>query len=454
MIEIKQGGKKENQKKDSEERTVSCQPKNFRQIGSPQGNQKVYIEDYVYTYLHPMFEAPEEMRVCILLGRIEKEDDIHYIFVSGAVELSELEFAGTTPVFLEKTREEICTLIKKHFDGSYLVGWYLDLKGNMPKLTPELERIHRNFFGGRDKIFFLSDSLNREEKLFACDNNAIWQKEGYYIYYEKNPAMQEYMIGAREHTENTVKPEQVVDDALKNYREMLLQKDEEKPRRFHVAFYSTAFLLVLTVCVLGVNMLNNYEKMRKLEGAISVLSDSVETESQEEKTEVSGNRVIIKSIDGNVEKIETESERKSDGNQNVENREAAQNADGQSNEAPQSQEGANSESAQGQDTQGENQTGENGEGDAAAMTDTEKTAGVNNSDTKQDSENEPVETAGELTEAETIRLQGYYIVQKGDNLASIIRKIYGDMSNMEAVCEKNGIDDSNQIYAGQKLILP
>ena len=453
MIEIKQGGKKENQKKESEERTVSCQPKNFRQIGSPQGKQKIYIEDYVYTYLHPMFESPEEMRVCILLGRIEKEDDIHYIFVSGAVELSELEFAGTTPVFLEKTREEICTLIKKHFDGSYLVGWYLDLKGSAPKLTPELERIHRNFFGGRDKIFFLSDSLNREEKLFACDNNAIWQKEGYYIYYEKNPAMQEYMIGSREHTENTVKPEQVVDDALKNYREMLLQKEEEKPRRLHLAFYSTAFLLVLTVCVLGVNMLNNYEKMRKLEGAISVLSDSVETESEEEESEEQGSRVIIKSVDGNVKKVEEQTQNEGTEKESGQDGDAA-DGQGQKNDKG----GQNQGEPEKTDTEkpaAESADGaQEGEGtDTPPVTNT-KTPGADSGDGQQPADNETAETAKELSEAETIRLQGYYIIQKGENLASIVRKIYGDLSNMEAVCEKNGIDDSNQIYAGQKLLLP
>lgn len=285
MIEIRQGGKRENlqseqipEKKpenkgqEEKEKTASCQPKNFRQIGSPSGRQKVYFEDYVYTYLHPLFESPEETRVCILIGRVKKENDVHYIFVSGAMELPGIEFAGNTPIFLDKVREEICDLIKHRFEGQYLVGWYLDLKGNPPKLTPELERIHRNFFGGRNKIFLLSDSLNREEKLFACENNAIWQKEGYYIYYEKNTQMQDYMISTREEAKTTIQPEEVVDEALKNYREILLQKEEKTPRRFHVAFYSTSFLLILTICVLGINMLNNYDKMKKLEGAISVLS--------------------------------------------------------------------------------------------------------------------------------------------------------------------------------------
>lgn len=454
MIEIRQGGKRENlqseqipEKKpenkgqEEKEKTASCQPKNFRQIGSPSGRQKVYFEDYVYTYLHPLFESPEETRVCILIGRVKKENDVHYIFVSGAMELPGIEFAGNTPIFLDKVREEICDLIKHRFEGQYLVGWYLDLKGNPPKLTPELERIHRNFFGGRNKIFLLSDSLNREEKLFACENNAIWQKEGYYIYYEKNTQMQDYMISTREEAKTTIQPEEVVDEALKNYREILLQKEEKTPRRFHVAFYSTSFLLILTICVLGINMLNNYDKMKKLEGAISVLSGSVSTEAETEgETEKTVNRVVIEAVKGNLTRntettVETE---------------AAENtkADAAANNETVTKEPS-------ADARAENKTSSKTEGETDSA-DTAKTeAPAENTDSSgADAAEDTDAPARTLTEAETIRLQGYYIVQKGENLAAISRKIYGDTARMEEICAKNSIENSDQIYAGQKLILP
>ena len=47
-----------------------------------------------------------------------------------------------------------------------------------------------------------------------------------------------------------------------------------------------------------------------------------------------------------------------------------------------------------------------------------------------------------------------YIVQKGDTLASISEKIYGDMLQVEAICKMNGLEDGNLIYIGQKLLLP
>ena len=281
MIEIRQGGKEQSVEKKpegscdntGENKPHACQPKNFRQIGTPQGKQKIYIEDYVYTYLHPVMERPEEMRLCVLVGHVEKEEDYHYIFVHGAVELQNLYYAGVTPVFSERTRETICEKVQQNFPGSYLVGWYLDVKGNTPRLTPELEHIHRSFFGGRDKILLLSDSLNREEKLFACDSSAVWQKEGYYIYYEKNPQMQDYMIRERAKGETKIEPEKVMDEALNNYREILLKKEETPKTRQGRIWYAAGFAGVLVLCVLGVNMLNNYEKMKNLENAVSVMTN-------------------------------------------------------------------------------------------------------------------------------------------------------------------------------------
>ena len=49
---------------------------------------------------------------------------------------------------------------------------------------------------------------------------------------------------------------------------------------------------------------------------------------------------------------------------------------------------------------------------------------------------------------------GVYIVEKGDTLAIISRKMYGDVTHVDAICRMNGITDGNLIYVGQKLLLP
>lgn len=158
------------------------------------------------------------------MGRTETHGKNTNIYVNGAFELPEIAYCGTAPVFQEKIRTEICSLIKRYFDGSTLLGWFYDEKGTAPCLTPELERILKNFFGGNNRLLLLSDSLEKEETLYIYEDGAVHKKEGYYIYYERNQAMQEYMIVSRKDTSQEVKPEEVRDEALKNYRELVLNR--------------------------------------------------------------------------------------------------------------------------------------------------------------------------------------------------------------------------------------
>ena len=61
---------------------------------------------------------------------------------------------------------------------------------------------------------------------------------------------------------------------------------------------------------------------------------------------------------------------------------------------------------------------------------------------------QPQEASPEIEEGEV------YTVQKGDTLATISKKIYGDSSHVEAICKMNGLEDGNLIFIGQKLLLP
>ena len=47
-----------------------------------------------------------------------------------------------------------------------------------------------------------------------------------------------------------------------------------------------------------------------------------------------------------------------------------------------------------------------------------------------------------------------YVVEKGDTLAIISKKMYGDVTHIDAICRMNGLSNGNLIYIGQKLLLP
>ena len=398
----------ENRRTNEKAEDTATFPRNFRQIGTPEGEKHIFIEDYVYTYLHPAFLGMNERRVCILVGRTETHGKNTNIYVNGAFELPEIAYCGTAPVFQEKIRTEICSLIKHYFDGSTLLGWFYDEKGTAPCLTPELERILKNFFGGNNRLLLLSDSLEKEETLYIYEDGAVHKKEGYYIYYERNQAMQEYMIVSRKDTSQEVKPEEVRDEALKNYRELVLNRPKKNFQlpAFHSLVYGSGLLVVIAIIVVGISMFNNYEKMKKLETAVSVMEQkndssgtypALDTETQ--------TKLVIEDLAGQVEPTEKE---------NAENLQVADNTAAPDNTAAQ---------------------------DNTAAPD-------NTSDQAASASTQP------QSEAEIILQQGYYIVQPGDSMISISKKIYQDASHVADLCAANGIENVDNIKVGEKLILP
>ena len=51
-------------------------------------------------------------------------------------------------------------------------------------------------------------------------------------------------------------------------------------------------------------------------------------------------------------------------------------------------------------------------------------------------------------------IPGSYCIEKGDTLAKISRKFYGDESMIDKICEVNGIQDKNSIQYGVNIVLP
>lgn len=176
-------------------------PKNIRQIGSPRGRHKIYVEDYVYTFLHSTaFEGESPKRAAVLLGRSEVSQDIRYTFISSAVDCGDFVFQEDGILFDESCWEYIYKEVKEYFDNQEIVGWFLLQEGFWPGISPAVEAAHRKYFTGRDKVLFLFDPSEGEEVFFAYEQGILQKKEGYYLYYEKNLPMQEYMVSAKERT--------------------------------------------------------------------------------------------------------------------------------------------------------------------------------------------------------------------------------------------------------------
>ena len=70
-------------------------PKNIRQIGERDKVLKLYLEDYVNTYLKRLQPLKgSDLRVGLLLGSREMREDVPFVFVDGALEMDSVTQEG------------------------------------------------------------------------------------------------------------------------------------------------------------------------------------------------------------------------------------------------------------------------------------------------------------------------------------------------------------------------
>mgnify|MGYP001318936774 FL=1 len=83
-------------------------PKNFRQIGERDQVLKLYLEDYVNTYLKRLQPAKgADLRVGLLLGSRETHEDIPFVFVDGALEMDSVTEEGGKVAFTEDRKSVV-----------------------------------------------------------------------------------------------------------------------------------------------------------------------------------------------------------------------------------------------------------------------------------------------------------------------------------------------------------
>jgi len=398
MIEIVY---KENAKEASLERKLDL-PKNVRQIGEPEENRKIYIEDYVITYLRRF--AKEEIlniRGAILLGHSERMEGIPYLFIKSAIALKELEGTNEGIPFTDEVWAEIYGTMKEYFPDQDILGWFLSMPGCPADLNSRLLKTHVNYFGGVDKVLMVEEPVEGDEDFCAYEYGKLTRQRGYYIFYERNEAMQRYMVETGD-GESIDTREEYDDRAARSFRTIVQEKKElSNQKRVMTFLYTASTFLVMVVLVIGITLINNYEKMEGLEMTLSQISQSLEKQENEA--------------------VETAA------------------AQGESQLLADAVEAENSKAQE--------ETGEE------AVTEEQPEAPAEEAPAEESPAEEPKESE-EIISQNVTAIPESYIVQKGDTLLGISRKIYGRDDKINEICELNGIDDSDHILIGQKLLLP
>ena len=380
-------------------------PKNVKQIGNVSDSPRIYVEDYVETFLNQLEEQGREVTItAFLLGEKVQIEGEECIFVTGALQVKDSISEEINPVITKEELETAKVESREYFHEMDIIGWFQTVPDRPLALSREMAKAHEKLLPEKNSLLILKGQ--EEELYFAYKFKELMEIGGHYIFYEKNPDMQSYMI--RERRQIGVTPSEVVEDrAAKDFRSTIKGRMEVREQRRESRYvYLTSVLLVVIVLAIGISTMNNYDKMNSVQNSIETLSSNMGANGSSGKN--------------------TQQDAQNDRDTQEAQSQDAQNSDEQS------------------DQQIAEQTGQGDQGESAGGTD--EVSQETNGGTTPDPSTIQEELQGASEE--------YYVVQKGDTLDLISKKLYGTTSETDAICRMNGLKDGNLIFIGQKLLLP
>ena len=447
---------KEDQKKSGEKDSFFRIPNNIRQIGEIRGHQKIYIEDYAYTFLKKISRnSAGEGRAAILLGQYHWSEGSAYLFIRSALQIEDIEVSPDHMAFTDKVWGQIYEEEKKYFPEQEIVGWFLSLPGFNMEISEGILKTHLNHFAGNDKTLFVMEPGEREEAFFLYEGGRLTRQPGFYIYYEKNEAMQAYMI-EKSQNKSIEETEKIPDRAVVDFRKAVKEKKEKeqgavgpvKKRTMWMAGACTA----AAVLAVGITFFNSYQGMENtvgtlLEGSSDVEEDTAKTAAQAADTRKNSDRTDNGTNDG-AARDDQENPSAEVTQQAIMPSQEGETQGGTNEPAGEQQEEAN-------DLAEENSNG----GDGAA--DEERLSGEESSGQDQvlisPEAMNPEKSAEEEAASSVSGVPAgvrQYTIRRGDTLSSICEAQYGTISRIDEVCRLNGISPEDIIYAGQKILLP
>ena len=388
-------------------------PKNIRQIGNPSGNKRIYIEDYVITYLNFIARpSSTQARGAILLGDVKRSDVGDIIFISGAVDAQNIELDMDETEFSQEIWAEIYEQIKENFPELSVVGWFLSRMGFSTAINDKIEKIHVENFAGSNKVLYITDSLESDDAFYMYENGQLVKQKGYFVYYTKNEPMQNYIIKQRGGSSNEKDTEIHRKDAelIRNYRQKNADNSKNKESKetggISLLYVASSFV-VLAMLAMGITVISSYDKMKDMEVSINRLeitateermnaTDAAEVMSDGVATLIdAGDGISTSTVVDTSEDVLTEEQVYDDITETA--------------------------------TEALTEATETVEEDIS----TEQTLPAMNDNSPE-----------------------YYTVEYGDTLSSIAYERYGSIEYAINIAEANGIDYEAKIYEGQRILLP
>lgn len=411
-------------------------PKNVMQIGTGSPNVKLYMEDYVHTFL----ERCQGKETCLAFGQQEEKDGIRYYLIYG----------------VEKETDFRC--------------------GNFPYFQ-KLERI--------GKI----EKKEAAVRFWTVRGEEI-QIGGYFIFYEQNEEMQAYMIAEREQNRPAAVEEERVMEAISARREKRKAEAAADAARgitasrasapntasgrktvlsrlgalkaaaptLNAASRKTAFgtayqarlgstgalfpklcrigCLVLLLVLVGTALtsVNQYPDMK----AVSALLAGAVRNTKNETENTSPGLIVEETVGWNSSDEMAQSAALDEATQ-------ADDATGVANTA---MDGEVTDNRTADNVMTDNVTADSATADS-------QNAVTTDADAESSTARQSASASDSFPQVqEALAHPESYQVQKGDSLIAISRRFYGTDEKVIEICRLNNIKDPNQIQPGQNILLP
>lgn len=522
-------------------------PKNIRQIGEAHAHYAIYIEDYVSTYIKQVIRLSDGgIRQGALVGKVYPDGEKTTFVIQGIVTDKEI-YRTREQLFSAQGKETLREQCGKFFGEMDIIGEVMFDSGKDYMDTARRGILSENT--GAHRMLLHVDCADGAQEFCIGSQGAVEIVESYYIYYERNEAMQNYLIAYNEETRRKV--EDVHDIISGQARAAMGEVRMPRPRmQKDTLLICTTCALLICVSLLGIININQYQKMCKLEQsfqyvmaslgfgdgeAVSASSDDVLPGGAALNDSAGENGVLditpengiaagdaqnglfdglpIYVADATQEGGDNGSERDADGianglgqtaNESGENAsEQSENtglgvlergadmgdraeANGENTSGQGTDANGGNASGQGTDADGGNVSGQGTNADGGnTLGQGTNTAGGNASGqetnaTGGNASGQGMNADGESTSDGTNNgggvseqgagtgdragadgvggnaSEGYreYTIQRGDTLTSISMLFYQNRSMIEAICRLNGIENADNIVAGQKILLP
>ena len=252
-----------------------------RPMGDTDCDYVIYLEDYVYTYIYQYANTDLSCEhSAAIIGEYYPES--REMIICGIMPIDKDKLSTVDEWINEEAVEALQEEKESYFQGAKILGWLHMQPGYGTMLTMTEVKANREIFDREGTLLLLVDPINKIETFYVYEDDTLKEQSGYYMYYDKNPCMQQYML---DRPFISVEKEETEDDVVNQFREIgkIRKKEYEHKKKMNLTVVAASIaLLALSAVILKMNDQN--AKINGLQAELAQMSSKEAATGQDVST--------------------------------------------------------------------------------------------------------------------------------------------------------------------------